>query len=296
MHIANPMRSEAALFIISNIKKLLGVLLIIALQSCTAAVFQPTHQFYYSPENTLKMTPDHFDIKITDNVSLHAWRFKAKDQKPKAVVVQFHGNAENISSHYLSVTWLLNYGYDVFTFDYRGYGMSTGIPSFPQVVTDGDKVMQFVQDLYKDQNLPIIVYGQSLGSLIAANVVKTSKVKVDQVVFEGGMYSLNQVSANILSKRWFTWPFQPMGYVLMSHRYNFKKSMDDYPKVPTLLLHSKKDPIISPKQSQRMYDKLTESKCLILVDEPAHINIGNIDKGKYRSRILDFLENKKCNL
>lgn len=273
----------------------LVIICLLFLSSCTAVVFQPTRQFYYSPEKTLKITPDSYNIPVAEDVALHAWRFKAKDQKPKAVVIQFHGNAENITSHYLSVTWLLNYGYDVVTFDYRGYGSSTGIPSFPQVVTDSDKVLQFVQNLYKDQPLPIIVYGQSLGSLIAANTVKYSKVKIDQVVFEGAIYSLNQVSANVLAKRWFTWPLQPLGYVLMSSRYNFKKHMDEFPKVPVLLLHSKKDPIISYKQSERIHDKLQDPKCLILIDEPNHINIGNVDKGKYRQNILQFLDTHKCN-
>lgn len=262
------------------------------LSSCTALVFQPTHRLYYDPETTLHVTPDDFYISVTKDINLHAWRFKSKE-KTKGVVVQFHGNAENISSHYVSVAWLLNYGYDVISFDYRGYGLSNGISAFPTVVNDAVIVMDFVYNQYKDQNLPLIVYGQSLGSMIATNTIVRSNVKVSEVILEGGIYSLNNVSADVLSKKWFTWPFQGLGYVLMSHHYNFNKIKDQFPKIPVLLLHSKHDPIIDPRQSEKLHKDIAGS-CLKLVDEATHIGIGNLEKGKYRPEILRFLETSQC--
>lgn len=257
-------------------------------------VFQPSKQFYFSPEQAVGMKPDEYLIPIEEKVSLHAWRFKSK-QARKGVVIQFHGNAENMSSHYVSVAWLLNHGYDLVTFDYRGYGQSSGVPSFPEVVNDSLKVLEFVEKLYAEDHTKIIVYGQSLGSVIAANTVRYSKTKIDQVVFEGAIYSLNQVSANVLSRHWLTWLFQPMGHVLISHKYNFKKIAKKFPDIPVLLLHSKQDPIVPYRQSERIYEKLrTQDKCLILAQEAQHTNIASIDKGKYRTEIIDFIERKKC--
>lgn len=239
------------------------------------------------------MSPDEYQVPISDKVSLHTWRFKTK-QNRKGVVVQFHGNAENMSSHYVSVAWLINHGYDLVTFDYRGYGQSSGVPSFPEVVSDSFKVLDFVRGLYPAET-KLIVYGQSLGSVIAVNTVRRTKVKVDELVLEGAIYSLNQVSAEVLSRHWLTWLFQPMGHVLVSHKYNFKKITKGFPDIPVLLLHSKQDPIIPYRQSQRIYDKLqVKQKCLKLVDEPEHTSIGNLNKGKYRPVILDFIEFQKC--
>jgi alpha-beta hydrolase superfamily lysophospholipase len=278
--------------IISDMKNILSIALVFLFSSCTGVVFQPSKKLYYSPETSLKMTPDSYDIPIAESVTLHAWRFQSKE-KTKGVVIQFHGNAENISSHYLSVAWLLNYGYDVFTFDYRGYGQSTGLPSFPEVVTDTGKVFSFVNDLYKNNPVPVIICGQSLGSVIANNALVRYKPKIDAVIMEGGIYSLNNVSADVLSRHWLTWSFQGLGYVLMSHKYNFKKIAQSYPDIPTLLLHSKKDPVIPFEQSEKIHKALPHS-CLKLVDEPTHIGIGNLEKGKYRSEILRFLDHKKC--
>lgn len=274
--------------------KIILLILIVGLSSCTSIVFQPTKQMYFSPQDTLKLEPDNYNIKINENVSLHAWRFKTK-QPIKGVVIQFHGNGENMTSHYVSAAWVTNHGYDLFTFDYRGYGQSSGVPSFPEVVSDSLKVLEFVSAQYNDQPPPMIVYGQSLGSVIAYNTVRYSKIKVDQMILEGGIYSLNQISAEVLSKHWLTWLFQPMGHVLISHKYNFKKVAKDFPKIPVLLLHSKPDPIIPYRQSEKIIKKLdVPVKCLKLVEEKSHTNIGNVAKGKYRSEILDFIESKKC--
>jgi alpha-beta hydrolase superfamily lysophospholipase len=250
---------------------------------------------YFSPKEMVNAEPDNYEIAINDKVSLHAWRFKSKQPTAKAVVVQFHGNGENMTSHYVSTVWLINQGYDLFTFDYRGYGKSGGVPSFPQVVGDSIKVLEFVQAQYKDQPIPIIVYGQSLGSMIAYNTVRHTKIKIDQMILEGGIYSLNQVSADVLSRHWVTWLFQPMGHVLMSHKYNFKKVAKDFPKIPVLILHSKPDPIIPYTQSEKIFKKLNvPTKCLKLVDEREHTNIGNVANGKYRVDILGFLEKQTC--
>ena len=94
-------------------------MLIAGLSSCTGVVFQPTKRMYFDPQDTLKLEPDNYNIKINENVSLHAWRFKTK-QPIKGVVIQFHGNGENMTSHYVSTAWLINHGYDLVTFDYRG--------------------------------------------------------------------------------------------------------------------------------------------------------------------------------
>ncbi|MEZ4846076.1 MAG: alpha/beta fold hydrolase [Bdellovibrionota bacterium] len=269
------------------------IITIIFLSSCTAVVFQPSKQFYFSPQQAVGMVPDEYRILINDKVSLHTWRFKTKQDR-KGVVVQFHGNAENMSSHYVSIAWLINHGYDLVTFDYRGYGQSTGVPSFPEVVSDSFKILEFVRGLYPAET-KLIVYGQSLGSVIAANTVRHTQVKVNELILEGAIYSLNQVSAEVLSRHWLTWLLQPMGHVLVSHKYNFKKIAKDFPNIPVLLLHSKQDPIIPYRQSQKIYDKLeVETKCLKLIEEPEHTSIGNVSKGKYRPEILDFIDRQLC--
>ena len=90
--------------------------------------YQPTRKFYYPPEK-LRLNYEEFYINGIDKNKIHAWLFPAPSGKPLATVVQFHGNAENMSSHYISLVWLLKHNFEIFTFDYRGYGRSLGEPS-----------------------------------------------------------------------------------------------------------------------------------------------------------------------
>ena len=64
-------------------------------------------------------------FKSSDGVALHGWFFRTIPEA-KATILVFHGNAENLSTHVNSVLWLVQEGFNVFIFDYRGYGGNPG--------------------------------------------------------------------------------------------------------------------------------------------------------------------------
>ncbi len=94
------------------------ILLLFTLISCTNLFYQPSDRQFYRPE-AFKLTYQDIYFQSSDGTKLHGWFFKGKG-KPKGTIVQFHGNAENISSHFLNLAWLVLEGYNLFTFDYRG--------------------------------------------------------------------------------------------------------------------------------------------------------------------------------
>ncbi|UPT75824.1 MAG: lysophospholipase [Elusimicrobiota bacterium] len=63
--------------------------------------------------------------------------FPAQNGPARGTIVHFHGNGENMTSHYLFVYWLALERWNVFTFDYRGYGASGGEKSIAGSVADG---------------------------------------------------------------------------------------------------------------------------------------------------------------
>ena len=116
-------------------KSLLCILLVLIVSGCTSVFFQPSRQVF--PASFEKnITPRPFRIPSFDQTPLSAWYFSAPKQPAKALVVQFHGNAENMTTHYQSVYWLTAEGFDLITFDYRGYGSSPGDPSMTDVLKD----------------------------------------------------------------------------------------------------------------------------------------------------------------
>ncbi|MEZ4819051.1 MAG: alpha/beta hydrolase [Bdellovibrionota bacterium] len=207
-------------------------------------------------------------------------------------MIQFHGNAENISSHYLSLAWLLHHHYNLITFDYPGYGQSTGPDKLSVVMKTAPEALKKIIELIPEQQ-PVFVYGQSLGTLVSVQALKDySGRKVNGFILEGAIYSLNQTAAYVMRQHWLTWMLQPFAMMSLPRRYNMKKNFKDVSdSIPILLLHSKKDPIVSYKQSEKIYKKNRTNKQMefIRIDEKTHINIGNIQNGKYRNDILSFL-------
>ena len=78
------------------------------------------------------------DIRFesADGVPLHGWLLCPRKESPRGTILFLHGNAENISTHVQSVLWIVDAGYEVFAFDYRGYGWSGGKPDIPGVHRD----------------------------------------------------------------------------------------------------------------------------------------------------------------
>ena len=110
--------------------------------ACTNAFFQPLKQHLASPEQ--------YDIKYEDiyfkgasGLNLHGWWFPASGSH-KATVLFLHGNGENVSTHSGLVYWLTEHQYDVFIFDYRGYGKSEGKAEIEGVMRDIQSAREYV--------------------------------------------------------------------------------------------------------------------------------------------------------
>ena len=56
------------------------------------------------------------DIFFTDSAQrrLHGWWFPAKKTPAKATIIFFHGNAENLTSHFMHLAWISIENYNFF--------------------------------------------------------------------------------------------------------------------------------------------------------------------------------------
>ena len=64
-------------------------------------------------------------------------------------------------------------GFDLFMFDYRGFGWSTGrIGSEQQLNADVRAAWDFIAPWYRERSLPIVIYGRSLGSGLAVPLAR----------------------------------------------------------------------------------------------------------------------------
>lgn len=262
----------------------------------TAISLTSCNGLYFFPMKEQVLTPARFGLRFDDvwvdvdaNIKLHGWYLHTQ-QKPKAAILFFHGNAENISTHIASVQWLPQYGYDVYLFDYRGYGLSQGEPTVELVVTDAVTVIDAVVKRLGVKPEQLILFGQSLGGAIALNAAQQTRLKYQfaGVVVDSTFSSFRGIAREKLGEFWLTWPLQwPLSYSF-TNEYPPMEAAAALKGVPLLVIHGDSDNIIPWHHGKFIYDAASEPKQLWTINDGRHID--SMLRPDVRERFVRYLD------
>ena len=222
--------------------------------SCSHVFYQPDRHIYYPPEQ-FKFKKEDVPFKAKDGTDLFAWYFPSEQKTCKGTIVQFHGNGENISSHYTALVWLVREGYSLFTFDYRSYGASRGDPDQANVNDDSLTSLSLAYQLHEKNHCgKFVVYGQSLGGVIAMRALADwpMREKVSLIVMDSTFMSYKTVARQALTKHWLTWIFSPLGWLLVSNKYGSNHVIDQI-RNPLLVIHDRKDPTVNFSNGENLF-------------------------------------------
>jgi fermentation-respiration switch protein FrsA (DUF1100 family) len=181
------------------------------------------------------------DIYFTtsDKVVLNGWFIPA--QNAKGTVIFFHGNAGNISHRLEKISVFNRLGYNLFIFDYRGYGKSKGRPGEKGFYKDAEAAYRY---LVKEQNVSadnIILYGESIGGAVAIDLA--SKTRIKALITEGTLSSVKDMIRIV-------YPFLP--YFILESRLDSASKIKDI-QAPKLIMHSVDDEIIPYKLGEKLF-------------------------------------------
>ena len=129
----------------------------------SAAFLHPTTRQVATPAD-LGLPFEDVLVTVDAGISLHGWFLPAADAQGRTVVL-CHGSSANISFLHPYYRFLHEAGFNVFLFDYRGYGRSGGEPSIGALLTDlaiVDGALRERADVTR-----VAYYGISLGSILA---------------------------------------------------------------------------------------------------------------------------------
>lgn len=249
----------------------------------------PMNQKIFDPAKINMKYDDVFLSTLSGN-KIHGWYFPSTMKETKGTVLFFHGNAENLTSHFLMLRWLPDNGYNYFIFDYPGYGLSTGKPNPQSTVESGIAAAEWLHE--KKEKRPLIIYGHSLGGAIAMKAVEEIKasIPVRCVIIDGSFSSYQKMSRRVLSRQWFTWWLQPVTYVFVSDQYS-PEPIDQISPIPMLFLHGTDDPAVEPVSSQEMFAQAKAPKEIWMIPGGHHGDLYELNNGELRARVLDYLKN-----
>ncbi len=264
------------------------VLLSAGLAGCNGVFFLPERDQLLSPDQLgLKYEDVYFPAH--DGTRLHAWFLPAQG-KPQGTILFLHGNAENISTHIMSVRWLPARGFNVFLLDYRGYGASQGEPTDAGVQEDVDASMRILLARPDVDPERIVVFGQSLGGSIAIYNVAHSPYRghIRGLAVESAFASYRDIAREKLSDFWLTWPLQyPLSW-LISDRYSPAAAVAQISPIPLLIIHGDDDPIVPVANGIRLFALAREPKQLWIVPGGGHIEA--FRHQSYRDRFVAWLQ------
>ena len=238
----------------------------ILFQGCASHFFQPDQRVYRTPKYyELEYDDVYFDSY--DKTPLHAWHIYPRTQS-KGLVFVAHGNAQNLSAHFVGWTWLVEAGYEVFIFDYRGYGKSQGESSIKGSVEDTKAALNYVEKTYKK---PYVAVGQSLGGTMLLNAVYTRDNKnIKALVIDSTFTGFPGIAKEKMDAIWLTWPFQWIPSLTLTSDYDAKDKIVDV-ETPLLFIHGSLDNIISVDASWNLFEKSSAPKEMWIVKNAGHI-------------------------
>lgn len=204
--------------------------------------------------------------------------------------IQFHGNAQNMTAHWLSLHWATQRGWTVLVWDYSGYGASDGAPSRKQIAKDAAAFLDWVSDsILPHHRGPVVLVGQSLGSAILLRAFPDWKDrdKATLVLSEGGFPSYRSISFNVASRHWLTWIAYPLVPLLVSDAESPAPLIPKVTPTPFLIVSCSDDKAVPPSQQTKLH-ALAPNALFWRIEGCRHI--GAMRSDSVRSRLESLVD------
>ncbi|HSB34230.1 MAG TPA: alpha/beta hydrolase [Nitrospirota bacterium] len=250
---------------------------------CSSLYFYPQKQLHDNPV-AKRFSPTDIYFKSSDGVPLHGWFFQAT-QEAEATILVFHGNAENLSTHVNSVLWLVQEGFNVFIFDYRGYGRSEGSPDLKGVHRDGQAALETALNLARTKSGRVVVLGQSIGGAIAVYTVvnSPSKERIAALIIDSAFSSYRRIACEKLARFYLSW-FS----FLFSDEYSPVDWIAQVSPVPVLIMHGEADTIVPFHHAETLFAAAKPPKELWLV--PAEGHVRSFANDVVRTQVVEYID------
>lgn len=194
-------------------------------------------------------------------------------ENPQYTILFTHGNAVDLgqmSSFFVGLGSRINC--NVFSFDYSGYGISTGRPSEKNIYADVEAAWRELRQRYNVTPNKVILYGQSIGTV--ATIDLATRFEVAGVILHSPLMSGMRVAFPDTRR---TWCFDPF------------PSIDKISRVSSIVLviHGTEDEVIDFSHGLQMYERAPHTVDPLWVEGAGHNDVELY--GQYLDRLRRFI-------
>lgn len=265
-----------------NRKKVFNWIKIVAIVYCVfgIAFFYLQDQILLHPKKLdsnyqfrFKRKFNEINIPINNTDTVNVLQFVPDTGKPKAVVLYFHGNRNNVERYEKFVSLFLKNNCAVWMVDYPEFGKSSGAFTEKTVYKMGYELQKFAATSYAADS--IIIYGKSLGTGIAAYVASETKNKL--LILETPYYSLKDA----VSQYMFMYPIDRM----MHYNFPTYKYLDGLDE-PVVIFHGTDDGVIRYGSAEKLKAFLKPNDIFYTIEGGTH---NSVNKSPIYFRAIDSL-------
>jgi pimeloyl-ACP methyl ester carboxylesterase len=202
-----------------------------------------------------------------------------------AIMLFFHGNGEIAADYDLLADLYTDCGVSFWVVDYRGYGRSTGTPSYTQMFTDAETILKDIPragQIAGKRFDKVLVMGRSLGSASAIYLSSAHPEELHGLLldspFADGPGLIHRMGGPGLGTAEIPASIDNLELMKLC-------------TLPTLIIHGTEDRIIPFSDAKALYEACkSKTKRLVEIRGAGHNDILLRGLETYRSEIRDYVD------
>ena len=240
-------------------------------------IFYPRKDYTFCPKNGFDLS-----VEVSGGASIFCRFYMGYQEWPW--ILFFHGNGEVVSDYDEISPFYHQKGLNLVVADYRGYGVSSGIPTLTDLAQDAHDIFKQVRQDLSRRNLrkDLWVMGRSLGSISAFELAYHYQEDIRGLIIESGFPSVVRIMAHL------GMPTDGMGLEKIDEEC---LERIEGISIPSLIIHGDQDWLVPLDNAKDIYQHLgTREKELLIIPSATHNDMMLVGFEEYFDALQRFIE------
>ena len=239
-----------------------------------ATAFYPRPDHVPAPPGAKDLT-----LGVAPGVKLGARSYSGSRTDP--TILYFHGNGEVASDHDDFAPFYRKIGVNLLVVEFRGYGTSSGSPSFASLVADARVVAGWFHTYLDGEGFSgaRFVMGRSMGAHPALEIAARFPARFAGLVLESGAGNLRRFASR------FGLDAQTAEDLVAAHEMKIRSI-----EMPVLMIHGQRDELVPLSSAIETYDLISAAEReLVIVANAGHNDILWVGHRQYFEAVAAFV-------